>query len=354
MKATRSEESKAIFFFQPLTTIQFIIVNFLISFIILVIFFRDAFSNIESFLISLGWSFAICATQWLGPALINHYLDKRIKWIEKPVLRTIIEIILLVLWSITAFILVQSIMYYLVLDLPLSKSWYAIRSAVVVTLMIALFLSLFFTLISFFISYRKSILKEAELRSMVINYKYEALRAQLNPHFLFNSLNVLSDLVYTDQDQAIKFIRQLGELFHYVIDSREKELVPLSEELRFMNSYCFLLNIRLEEKLKVSNTVDSNTQGLIVPMSLQLLVENAVKHNEVSEKFPLEIIIRANHEYIEVENAIKLKETGEVSKNSGLANIIQQYGLFTDLPVEVINSDSTFKVRLPIINLVVK
>ncbi|GEM_PF-160438 len=337
-------------FFKPFTPVQFILINLLISFIILAVFFRNAFSDIESFLISLAWSFLICSTQWLGPATINHFLDKKLNWMERPVIRTIVELILLLLWSVTAFIIVQSVMFYIVHGLPVSKSWTSVKSTVVITFLIALFLSLFFTLVGFFISWRKAILKQAELRSLIINYKYEALRAQLNPHFLFNSFNVLSDLVYSDQEQAVKFIRQLSDLFHYVLNSREKDLVPLSEELLFLESYNYLLKIRFGEKLRITTCIDSNIQGLVVPMSLQLLVENAVKHNEVSEKFPLEIKIKSNNGYLEVENARKPKETGETSKNTGLANIIQQYSLFTDQQVEVTETNEIFRVRIPIIN----
>ncbi|HLN53304.1 MAG TPA: histidine kinase [Lentimicrobium sp.] len=340
-------------FFSPLSPMQFIMANLLISLIILAFFFRNAFSDAGTFLISLLWSFAICSTQWLGPLTINHFLDKKFKWIERPVVRTILELILLMVWSVGALILVQSVMLYIIYGFPVSQSWESIKSTIVITFLIALFLSLFFTLVGFFISWRKAVLREAELRSLMISFKYEALRAQLNPHFLFNSFNVLSDLVYSDQGQAVKFIRQLSDLFHYVLDSREKELVPISEELRFLESYIYLLKIRFGEKLKVITSVRSNMQGLVVPMSLQLLVENAVKHNEVSEKYPLEIRINSNNGYLEVENARKPKDTGETSKNTGLANIIQQYGLFTDAQVEVNETNDIFRVRIPVINQII-
>jgi len=126
----------------------------------------------------------------------------------------------------------------------------------------------------------------------MLAYKYESLRNQINPHFLFNSLNVLSDLVYDDQVLAIKFIRQLSDLFRYILDSRDKELVPLSEELEFIRSFTFLLKTRFEQKLTIDIEVQPGQNDYIVPMTLQLLIENAVKHNEVSEAFPLRIQIR--------------------------------------------------------------
>jgi len=187
------------------------------------------------------------------------------------------------------------------------------------------------------------------LKVEMMAYRYESLRNQINPHFLFNSFNVLSDLVYADQAIAVKFINQLSDLFRYVLDSRDKELVPLQDELNFMQSYIYLLKTRFEEKLVLEIDLPSEPDELIVPMTLQLLVENAVKHNEVSEAFPLHIAIRRENDYFEVENSLRIKKVGEDSKNTGLRNIIQQFGYFTDKQVEVKDTEGKFLVRVPIL-----
>jgi LytS/YehU family sensor histidine kinase len=138
-------------------------------------------------------------------------------------------------------------------------------------------------------------------------------------------------------------------LFRYVLDSRDKELVSLSEELEFMKSYAFLLKTRFGEKLNLQVDLNPRQEEYIVPMTLQLLVENAVKHNEVSEKFPLSISIRQNNGYIEVENAVKPKPVGNDSKKTGLKNIAQQFAFFTDKEIKVKSTDSHFLVRVPVI-----
>jgi two-component system, LytTR family, sensor kinase len=148
---------------------------------------------------------------------------------------------------------------------------------------------------------------------------------------------------------AVKFINQLSELFRYVLDSRDKELVPLKDELEFMHSYIYLLKTRFEEKLNLSIDLEAADDELIVPMTLQMLVENAVKHNEVSEAFPLQIRIRRNGSCLEVENSLREKKVGEDSKNTGLKNIIQQFSYFTDSQVEVKNEDGKFLVRIPLL-----
>jgi len=183
----------------------------------------------------------------------------------------------------------------------------------------------------------------------MLNYKYESLRNQINPHFLFNSLNVLSDLVYDNQKIAVKFIQQMSDLFRYVLDSRDKELVPLSDELEFIQSFTFLLKTRFEDKLIIENNVEAKAEDYIVPMTLQLLIENAVKHNEVSEAFPLRISIRRNNDYLEVENALQPKSAGDDSKKTGLKNIVQQFAFFSDRPIEIIKGDENFLVRIPIL-----
>lgn len=335
--------------FKPFTVGQFIIANVLISFTILALLFRSAFASFNHFMISFIWAFAITFTQWLGPVLVNYLLDKRLKWMHRPLTRTFIQIISLLLWSVVAFVAVQSVMYYIIHGLTPDRSWEYIRVSILLTFLIALFLSVLFTAFGFFKAWRRSVLNEAELQSKMLAYKYESLRNQLNPHFLFNSLNVLADLVYTDQEQAVKFIRQLSDMFQYVLDSRDKELVSLKEELEFLNAYMYLLNTRFGDKLRVNISIDENASGYVVPMSLQLLVENAVKHNEISEKNPLKVFISNENGFLRVENVKKPKLAGEISKNTGLKNISQQYNHLSDKEIEVIETGNTFSVRIPLI-----
>lgn len=327
----------------------FLLANALLALIIMAVFFGNIFSDPERFLSGYLWSFSICITQWAGPIMINIILEKRLKWIDRPVTRTFVEIFSLLIWSVFAFISVQFMMYYLVRGIYPAQAWLSIQNTIIYTFLISLFISLSFTTVGFFKAWRQSVLKEAELKSEMMAHKYNALRSQINPHFLFNSFNVLSDLVYEDQEQAVRFIRQMSELFRYVLDSREKELVTLIEELEFMNSYAGLLKTRFGDKLELKINLPQGKDQLIVPMTLQLLIENAVKHNEVSVSKPLKVELRQIGNYLEVENVLQPKEILEESKNTGLKNIIQQFSFFTDHKVDVINNGLTFKVRIPLI-----
>jgi sensor histidine kinase YesM len=333
----------------PLTIWQFLLANLLLSVIIAFFFMRGTYNDPVRILIGLTWSYSICFTQWTGPLLINHFLDKRYQWLTAPVKRTIIEIISMLGWSVSAFVLVQFIMYYLVLGIRPSDAISSISGSILITFLISLFISLTFTAVGFFKAWRRSVVRESELNAQMMSYKYESLRNQINPHFLFNSFNVLSDLVYADQAQAVKFIRQMSDLFRYILDNRDKELVSIREELNFLNAYLYLLKTRFDDKITISVNLDPAPGQYIVPMTLQLLVENAVKHNEVSARNPLNISISQNGGYIEVKNELRKKEIGDDSTKTGLKNISQQFGFFTDKKLEFSEQSGNFVVKVPII-----
>ncbi len=333
----------------PLSIKQFLLSNLVLCILIIILFMPKALSGYKSFLIFSIWAGAICITQWISIIYVNHFIDIKIKWIERPVLRSVVGIIVLVLDSVVVFCIVQFIMIYLVYSLLPAEAWSYVSQSILHVLLISFIMSLIFTAVGFFKAWKQEMIHAGKLKTEMMAYRYESLRNQINPHFLFNSFNVLSDLVYADQAMAVKFINQLSELFRYVLDSRDKELVPLKDELAFMHSYIYLLKTRFEEKLNLSIDLEATPDELIVPMTLQMLVENAVKHNEVSEAFPLQIRIRRNGSYLEVENSLREKKVGEDSKNTGLKNIIQQFSYFTDSQVEVKNEDGKFLVRIPLL-----
>lgn len=332
-----------------MSLLRFLLANALLSIFILIFFISGSVFNLKGALIGFVWAFSISITQWSGIQAVHSFIDRRVSWIETPVKKTILQIVSFLAYSITAFILVQFANYYIWHNVLPSQSWAWIIRSLPYTLVISFIISLVFTAIGFFSAWKRSFEQAEKLKVEMMAYKYESLRNQINPHFLFNSLNVLSDLVYDDQALAVKFIRQLSDLFRYVLDSRDKELVPLKDELEFIESFTFLLKTRFEDKLKFEIDVEAGSEDFIVPMTLQLLVENAVKHNEVSEAFPLRISIRKTNDFLEVENNYQPKKVGDDSKMTGLKNITQQFSFFSDRPIRIITSDDVYKVRVPIL-----
>ena len=336
------------FWNKPFSIFRFLLANAILS-LFLILAFMSGVRDLKTFGIGFLWAFSISITQWGGIQLIHGYIDQKISWIEAPVKKTFVQIITFLAYSISAFILIQFFNFYVWRGILPAESWPWIIQSVPYTLVISFVISLIFTAIGFFFAWKRSFLQAEKLKVEMLAYKYESLRNQINPHFLFNSLNVLSDLVYDDQALAVKFIRQLSDLFRYVLDSRDKELVPLREELDFIRSFTFLLKTRFEEKLKIEIDIQPDPDDYIVPMTIQLLIENAVKHNEVSEAFPLRISIRKTGDWLEVENNFQAKNAGDDSKKTGLKNITQQFAFFSEKTIKIITSDERYLVRVPIL-----
>ena len=326
----------------------FILGNLVMGFLVAILFFNFK-NNLINISIGILWSAAISITQWLGHAYLQSQIEKKYSWLEKPLQRFIWTVVSIVCYSLFAFAAIQIIMSFIVMGQSPQETLKQISGNYLLPLVISFFVSILSGAIGFFVNWKKAVLKQEQLRSEMLNYKYEVLKNQINPHFMFNSLNVLSDLVYEDQKLAVQFIHQFSDIYRYVLEKRDVELVPLSEEIEFLEKFIFLLKTRFEEKLDVEIDLLTQSDELVVPLALQLLIENAVKHNEVSSQKPLIVSVVKQDQYISVSNTIQAKNIGETSKKIGLKNLEQQYQYFTDLPVKVIQTSDRFEVKIPIL-----
>ncbi len=185
-----------------------------------------------------------------------------------------------------------------------------------------------------------------------VRSQLDALKNQVNPHFLFNSLSILSSLVESDTRLAVQFISRLSKAYRYILEQRDNEQVSLRTELDFIVAYTFLLTIRFEDKLFVDIDVPEAARDRygIAPLTLQLLVENAVKHNRLSEEEPLRVSIALEDDWLRVANPIQLRPDREASTGIGLQNITNRYRLLTDRSVWVGEQKGEFVVKLPLLN----
>jgi PAS domain S-box-containing protein len=183
-----------------------------------------------------------------------------------------------------------------------------------------------------------------------LRIQYESLKTQVNPHFLFNSLNVLTSLIRIDAAMAEKFTEQMAKVYRYILEHREEDLVSLQSELEFISSYVFLLEIRFMDKVKVSIEIPENKMGLRVPpLAVQLLIENAVKHNTFSKKQPLTIdIFIDGDDYLNVVNNLQKREQNIRSTGVGLVNITERIGHLTRKPAFFGESGARFISRIPL------
>jgi len=189
---------------------------------------------------------------------------------------------------------------------------------------------------------------ERQIRKQ-IELQFEALKTQLSPHYLFNSLNTISLLIYKDQQLAEKFIRKLALTYQYILDSHEKKLVPIKEEIEFIHAYTYLIKVRYEESFQIDIKIDPVIErALIPPLSIQILIENAVKHNVLSNEEPLTVTIKNNNSFLIIENNILKNPSTQHSFRIGHNNIINRYQYFTDKKIAITKSDK-YTVQLPVI-----
>ncbi|OWP74680.1 sensor histidine kinase, partial [Flavobacterium oreochromis] len=220
----------------------------------------------------------------------------------------------------------------------------------VVSMVITLIVTLGLYLFHFYKNYQEHKLTEQKVIAGTASAKFETLKNQIDPHFLFNSLNVLSSLIEENPEQAQRFTTSLSKIYRYVLEQKDKELVSVEEELSFAKTYMNLLKMRFENSLSFQLPVDfNNAEAKVVPLSLQLLLENTIKHNIVSEKKPLEIKIFIENNYLVVENNLQKKEVLQERKGVGLQNIINRYGLISSRKVLIQQNSIFFRVYIPIL-----
>ncbi len=205
-----------------------------------------------------------------------------------------------------------------------------------------------FSIAFFYILWRKSYIKEQQLQQEMLKFQYQTLKSQVNPHFLFNSLNTLSSLVYEDQKKADHFIQQLSSIYRYVIENEKVELVSLEKEIAFVRDYFSLLQERDRDKIMMRVDVSHAGNYRILPVSLQLLVENAIKHNAASRENPLEITIRLEDENIVVSNPVQRKNTLENSTQTGLQNLKERVKLILNKELIFSEENRQFVVKIPV------
>ena len=204
--------------------------------------------------------------------------------------------------------------------------------------------------IFYYNEYQKNKIKEQKVIASTASAQFESLKNQIDPHFLFNSLNVLSSLIEENPDNAQRFTVSLSKIYRYVLEQKDKELVTVAEELEFAKTYMNLLKMRFENSInfEISEHLD-DPDAKVVPLSLQLLLENTIKHNIVSESKPLNIKITIEGNYLVIQNNLQKKEVLQTRKGVGLQNIVNRYGILTKRHVLIDESATCFKVKIPIL-----
>ena len=197
---------------------------------------------------------------------------------------------------------------------------------------------------------QQEVVRVAQLQKETFQAQLEALKSQVDPHFLFNSLNVLGSLIHLDADRAVQFLGQLADVYRALLDAGAQPLVPLHREMALVRAYAHLMETRFGAALRVEwDIAPAWEQALVPPTAVQMLLENAIKHNGATTRKPLRIRVSAADGLLVVENNRQPRTDAVVSTHLGLPNIQRRYQLLTDRPVEIVPTAASFVVRLPLL-----
>ena len=296
-------------------------------------------------------AFLFTAIYWNGACLFIFRLRKRFPEISKTGRRLFFTAIAIVFWMSTGGIplkLALGLCQFSDLINPTTHAEFLPFNFIAGTIV-----SLAYEAFYFFDQWKEQFRVNEQLKNQQIRTQYEVLQNQMSPHFLFNSLNTLATIIPEDAEVAVSFTEKLSEVYRYILQNKDRELVDLKEEVDFVKSYLFLLRMRYPDNLSFDFDIDKKYHGLTIPpLTLQMLIENAIKHNVVSKSKPLHIdIYIENGKSVIVKNNLQRKESLAKSTKTGLENIRSRYRILGGKEIDVITSASNFMVAVPLINL---
>ncbi len=286
-----------------------------------------------------------------------HYINHKINWKNKGLRRILIGALGSIIITIIAFAFCEYITTVVIFQKYSTKDFITNQSIrnYLFPLIIMIIFSLFFHAVYFYKALQEKKVKEQKIIAGTASAKFAALKNQLDPHFLFNSLNVLTSLIEENPRMAQKFTTSLSKVYRYVLEQKDKELVTVNEELNFAKTYMTLIQLRFEDSI-VFEIPDqaTNSEAKVVPLSLQILLENTVKHNVVMPEKPLRIRIYEKDGFLVVENNLQPKEVIKQSSGVGLGNVQQRYALLTKRKFLVYKTEEAFIAKLPILTKKIK
>ncbi|ADR23638.1 hypothetical protein MATR_25060 [Marivirga tractuosa] len=336
---------------------KFILVNMIIALGLVVFFCPKCFLSLRGLKLiypDFIFSFFMSSSLAYGGFVVEAYFNKKISWVSFPVKRLFLTLLIYLTYSFVVSYLISVIGYLIMIpEITLDNiNWVSMMDETIFPVGVALVLITLFTARSWLYEWRNAAIEAEQLRTEKLAGQYQSLKNQLNPHFLFNSLNVLTNLVYENADQSASFIQQLSKIYRYVLDVQQEELVSLADEIGFAQNYLSLQKIRFEENLIYDIKTDYIDNFYLPPLSLQLLLENAIKHNVVSMEHPLKITIHQKGDVLIVCNNLQAKNSQEIGrKGIGLENIKRRYELMSDKMPVITKTETEFSVKLPLLIL---
>ncbi len=300
-----------------------------------------------SFLYTIMIAFII----WQGNRYLHFSLRTYFDWINKPLQKIAVLLLTVVFYTVPVSALLLVGWYKIFSTSPVN--WTVITESTLITLIAVLFITHIYETVFLVKQSESEMLRNEQLERTKAEAELEALKNQIDPHFIFNSLNTLSHLIEEKPQRAKQFNDNLADVYRYILQNKARSLVLLREEMDFLQSYFLLLQIRFEKavQLKIIMEEAMMDQYLIPPISLQILVENAIKHNAFSEAAPLIVAIELNKDELVVHNPVKKKSLRKESSKIGLHNLQERYKLTTNKEIIIQEEAKDFTVRLPVLKI---
>jgi sensor histidine kinase YesM len=332
----------------------FLLINLGLNLLITVFLCPSCYTSLSLFvgyLDDFSYSFILTCFLSGGISQIVKKSDNHFPWLDAPLSRLVFDILVVSSYTFVISFCLATIFSIFVWDYFTLEQvgWGSIAEATVTPIIIALGITLFLTSRSFLLEWRQAAIEAEQMRSERLQGQYQSLKEQLNPHFLFNSLNVLSNLVYENADQANAFIEKLSKIYRYVLDVQHEELVSLEREAAFAENYLELQKLRFGPKFSHRLSLEQMKEYSLPPLTLQMLLENVFKHNVATKAKPLDLSIRQEGDSLVVMNTLQKRDSGMAKNGIGLNNIKERYRFLTDKEVEVEATEGLFRVRVPLI-----
>lgn len=331
----------------------FLIAGILLTSLVSDYLINNSFSRFGIGMALISWSVPLFFSTfyWIVIRFILISLRKKYPSFRDDVKRTLI-LVFSIICTVFIFDFLGGKLVVFIFNLFTENTNYItqIKDRVSIILIIVLIMAVY-EAIFYYVRLKKSIKKEEQAKQIIIQAQLDALKNQAQPHFLFNSLNTLRDIIDQDSKEDAKgFVDNLSDVYRFILEAGNASVISLQEEIKFTNAYIHIQLERFGNNLKVNwNISENQLNSMVIPMSLQLLIENAIKHNVVSKSKPLVITIEVINDYLVVSNKIQAKSTKVASTKIGLQNIEKRYSLISEkLPI-IENDGNEFVVSLPLL-----
>ena len=304
---------------------------------------------VRSYLYVLAFTFTMWVLLWRGNALLTDFLSGKISWIEHPGKRFVTGVITTVAYTLLA---VAAVIF--LFDGLLGFSFGGdYKSTVIISVGLTLLISLFLHCREFLSFWRKAAFDSARFQRESIAAKYESFKNQVNPMFLFHSLNSLSGLIHKNEEQAVSYIKALADVYRYVLDTREKEIVPVTAEMEFLRSYALLLKIRYCVDLRI-DVAQINSDRFILPSAFHMLIENLLPHEAEAESPVIPPFFKLSGKDTDITleyPRVSLESVKVMSFNESVGRFRSRYQFLTDQPILCDEVEGLCRITLPLVKM---